>query len=267
MATYPGQTRYPVNRTVPLFRVSTFLAIALALGGTSCHRDAGVSQITVAAAANLSETAQSLGTQFETQTGIHPVFSFASTAQLTNQIENAAPFDVFLSADAQHVDQLQQKNLLEPGTPAPYAIGVLALWFPSSGQATHRLEDLAAPEIRTIAVAKPELAPYGQAAVEALHSAGIWDQVNSKIVYAENISMAKQYGVSKNADAVFTAYSLVLKDGGLVIQVSESLHQPITQKLGILASSTHKTEAKKFTDFVLRGKGREILSNYGYRLP
>jgi molybdate transport system substrate-binding protein len=251
---------------VPLSRVSTFLAIALALGAASCHHEAGSKQITVAAAANLSETAQSLGTQFETQTGIHPVFSFASTAQLRNQIENAAPFDVFLSADAQHVDQLEQKNLLAPGTPAPYAIGVLALWFPSAGQA-HRIEDLASPEIRTIAVAKPELAPYGQAAVEALHRAGIWEQVNSKIVYAENISMAKQYGVSKNADAVFTAYSLVLKDGGLVIQVSESLHQPITQKLGILVSSTHKTEARKFTDFVLRGKGREILSNYGYRTP
>jgi molybdate transport system substrate-binding protein len=251
---------------VPRSRVSTILAIALALLAVSCHREAGASQITVAAAANLGETAQSLGSQFEAQTGIHPVFSFASTAQLTSQIENAAPFDVFLSADAQHVDQLEQKSLLAPGTPAAYALGVLALWFPSLGQA-HGIEDLASPEIRTIAVAKPELAPYGQAAVEALHRAGIWEQVNSKIVYAENISMAKQYGVSKNADAVFTAYSLVLKEGGLVTQVTESLHQPITQKLGILASSSHKTEARKFTDFVLRGKGREILSNYGYRLP
>ena len=248
-------------------RAAGLLAVAFALVATSCHRDSGPRQITVAAAANLSETAQSLGSQFEAQTGIKPVFSFASTAQLTTQIENAAPFDVFLSADGQHVDQLDQKGLLAPGTPAPYAIGVLALWIPSPGSAIHRVEDLVSPEVHTIAVAKPELAPYGQAAVDALHRAGIWDQVNAKIVYAENISMAKQYGVSKNADAVFTAYSLVLKESGLVLQVSESLHQPIVQKLGILVSSTHKTEAKKFTDFVLHGKGRDVLTSFGYRTP
>jgi len=248
-------------------RTAGTLALAFTLLAASCHRDSGPRQITVAAAANLSETAQSLGSQFEAQTGIKPVFSFASTAQLTTQIENAAPFDVFLSADAQHVDQLDQKGLLAPGTPAPYAIGVLALWIPSPASAVHRIEDLVSPEVHTIAAAKPELAPYGQAAVDALHRAGIWDQVNSKIVYAENISMAKQYGVSKNADAVFTAYSLVLKEGGLIIQVSESLHGPIVQKLGILTSSTHKSDAKKFTDFVLHGKGRDLLTNYGYRTP
>ena len=248
-------------------RTAGTLALAFTLLAASCHRDSGPRQITVAAAANLSETAQSLGSQFEAQTGIKPVFSFASTAQLTTQIENAAPFDVFLSADAQHVDQLDRKGLLAPGTPAPYAIGVLALWIPSPASAVHRIEDLVSPEVHTIAAAKPELAPYGQAAVDALHRAGIWDQVNSKIVYAENISMAKQYGVSKNADAVFTAYSLVLKEGGLIIQVSESLHGPIVQKLGILTSSTHKSDAKKFTDFVLHGKGRDLLTNYGYRTP
>jgi molybdate transport system substrate-binding protein len=248
-------------------RTAATLAVAFALLAASCQRDSGPRQITVAAAANLSETAQSLGSQFEAQTGIKAVFSFASTAQLTTQIENAAPFDVFLSADAQHVDQLDQKSLLMPGTPAPYAIGVLALWIPSASSPVHRIEDLVSPEVHTIAVAKPELAPYGQAAVDALHRAGIWDQVNSKIVYAENISMARQYGVSKNADAVFTAYSLVLKEGGLVIQVSESLHEPIAQKLGVLASSTHKAEAKKFTDFLLHGKGRDVLTSFGYRTP
>src|ERR1700689_2086644 len=220
---------------MPFIRV--FLVIVVFALSTSCHRETVPKEpprITVAAAANLSEAAQTLGSEFETQTGIHPVFSFASTAQLTNQIENAAPFDVFLSADAQHVDELDQKALLVPGTSSIYAVGVLALWVPSSTLTIQRVEDLTSPEVRTIAVAKPELAPYGKAAVEALHSAGIWDRVNSKIVYAENISMAKQYGTSNNADAVFTAYSLVLKVGGRVIQVDQALHEPITQKLGII---------------------------------
>ncbi len=252
---------------MPFIRVFRIvLALALAVVAASC-RQAGTRRITVAAAANLSEAAQTLGPQFESQTGIHPVFSFASTAQLTTQIENAAPFDVFLSADAQHVDELDQKGLLSPGTSSVYAIGVLALWIPSSSLVIQRVEDLASPEVRVIAVAKPELAPYGQAAVEALHRAGIWDRVNSRLVYAENINMAKQYGTSNNADAVFTSYSLVLKEAGRVIQVDQALHEPITQKLGIVAASSHKGDALKFTDFLLRGKGRQVLSGFGYRLP
>jgi molybdate transport system substrate-binding protein len=240
------------------------------VAAASCRREAvpkDPPRITVAAAANLSEAAQVLGSQFESQAGIHPVFSFASTAQLTTQIENAAPFDVFLSADAQHVDQLDQKGLLAPGTSSVYAIGVLALWIPSSTSAIQRVEDLVSPEVHVIAVAKPELAPYGQATVEALHRAGIWDRVQSRIVYAENISMAKQYGTSNNADAVFTAYSLVLKVGGRVIQVDQALHEPITQKLGIIAASTHKGDAQKFTNFILHGTGRQVLSDFGYHLP
>ena len=169
------------------------------------------------------------------------MFSFASTAQLTQQIENAAPFDVFLAADASHAGQLDQEHLLVPGTRAVYAIGVLALWLPPGvPPPSTGLRILCRPPSGTIAIAKPELAPYGEAAVESLKSAGVWDQVQGKVVYAENIAMARQYGSSGNADAVFTAYSLVLHDPGKIIQVDEKLHQPIAQELGILASSKHQ---------------------------
>ena len=87
-----------------------------------------------------------------------------------------------------------------------------------------------------------------------------------RIVYAENINMAKQYGTSKNADAVFTAYSLVLKEPGKVIQVDETLHQPIVQKLGVLARSQHRDEAQAFASFVLNGRGRDVLARYGYKV-
>src|ERR1700761_6486160 len=98
--------------------------------------------------------------------------------------------------------------MLLPGSRALYARGVLALWIPPASKTRiDKLQDLASPDVHVIAVAKPELAPYGQAAVETLQKLGIWDQVKERIVYAENISMAKQYGTSNNADAVFTAYS------------------------------------------------------------
>ena len=98
--------------------------------------------------------------------------------------------------------------------------------------------------MKVIAVANPKLAPYGAAAVETLQQAGIWDAVKARIVYAENISMAKQYGASKNADAVFTAYSLVFKEAGNVIQVDPALHQPIVQKLAALTRSSHPDDAR-----------------------
>jgi molybdate transport system substrate-binding protein len=246
-----------------LVLTATFLLAA----GCS-HPPAAHPSLAVAAAANLTEVLTAAGPVFESQTGIHPVFSFASTAQLEQQIENAAPFDVFLAADASHVDQLDQKRLLVSGSRAVYAIGVLALWIPPKSAASiGRIEDLASPSVRNIAIAKPELAPYGKAAVESLQAAGIWDQVQSKVVYAENIAMARQYGDSGNADAVFTAYSLVLHDAGQITQVDEKLHQSIEQALGILAASTHQNEARKFADFFLKGSGRESLRQYGYRFP
>jgi molybdate transport system substrate-binding protein len=227
----------------------------------------GRSEVTIGAAANLMEVAQALGAEFEAQTKIHPVFSFGSTAVLTTQIENSAPFDVFLAADAEHVDQLAQEGQLAPGSSAVYAIGVLALWIPPGGKAqVNNLADLAAKDVRVIAVANPKLAPYGAAAVEALQHAGIWNQVKDRIVYAENISMAKQYGTSRNADAVFTAYSLVLKETGKVIRVDDALHQPIVQKLGVIAKSQHQEFGSSFTRFVLNGPGRNILVRYGYKL-
>jgi molybdate transport system substrate-binding protein len=224
-------------------------------------------EVTVGAAANLNDVFQRIGPQFEAQTGIHPVFSFGSTAQLTQQIENGAPFDVFAAAESKHVEELDQKGLVLKGSRAVYARGVLALWIPTPDK-THvsRIEDLTSNDVHFIAIATPELAPYGQAAVETLQRAGIWEKVKAKMVYAANINVAKQYGASHNADAVFTAYSLVLRESK-VIQVDEKMHQPIDQVLCIIADSKRMDAARKFTDFLLAGKGKGILASYGYHLP
>jgi molybdate transport system substrate-binding protein len=237
--------------------------IAMGASGQAPRRE-----VTVAAAANLNEVFQQVGPQFESATGIHPVFSFASTAQLAVQIGNGAPFDVYAAADVEHVEQLEKKGLLAPGSRAVYATGILALWIPPRSPAViNRPEDLVQPAVKVIALAKPELAPYGLAARETLQKLGIWSQVEPRIVYADNINMAKQYGSSGNADAVFTAYSLVLKEAGKVIQVSEQLHAPIDQALGIVAASKNQDGAKAFVDYLLTGKGRGILQTSGYRVP
>jgi len=238
------------------------LALTISTSGQTAKRE-----VAVAAAANLSEVFQQIGPQFEAATGIHAVFSFASTAQLAVQIENGAPFDVFAAADVEHVDQLVKKGVLVPGSWAVYATGILALWIPP--QSTVQVAgpgDLVHPAVKVIALAKPELAPYGLAARETLQKLGIWSKVEAKVVYADNISMAKQYGSSGNADAVFTAYSLVMKEQGKVIQVSDSLHAAIDQAVGIVAASKNRAAGREFMGFLLRGKGREILGGSGYRV-
>jgi molybdate transport system substrate-binding protein len=223
-------------------------------------------EIVVAAAANLTQVFAQVGALFETETGVHVAFSFASTAQLEQQAENGAPFDVLAAADTEHIDMLDRKKLLVPGSRTIYAEGALALWIPPGAPAgISRIEDLTSQQVKVIAIAKPELAPYGAAAVAALKKAGIWDRVQSKIVYAENINMARLYGASGNADAVLTAYALVLHEKGMVSQVDPRLYPPIEQALGVLASSRKQNEARRFVDYILRGNGRTLLGEFGYR--
>ena len=222
--------------------------------------------VTIAAASNLTDVCQTLGAEFEAETGIHPVFSFGSTAVLTQQIENGGPFDLFLAADAEHPEKLDKEGLLASGSRVVYATGVLAMWVPPGGHAKiERIEDLASSDVRVIAVARPELAPYGLATVETLTKLGLWDRVKPKVVYSDNISMAKQYGSSGNADAVFTAWSLVLSEKGKVLPVEEGLHKPITQELGVLAHAANQEAARSFASFLATGKGRDILAAHGYR--
>jgi molybdate transport system substrate-binding protein len=252
-------------------RLLTSAGVIILTFAVGCEsRPAGVPpELTIAVAANLTEAVTALGSQFQSQTGIKPLFSFGSTAELSQQIEQSAPFDVFLAADASHPEQLDREGLLAPGTRSNYAIGVLALWIPNVDAASKvkGAADLTSASVKTIAVAKPELAPYGAAAVEAMKAVKVWDRVQSKIVYANNINAAKQFGTAGNADAVFTAYSLLLKESEGVFPVDESLHAPIVQQGGVVAKSAHPAEARKFMDFLIRGPGREVLKRFGYRLP
>src|SRR5579863_3507337 len=126
----------------------------------------------IAAAANLSNVLPDLSTTFERQTKIHIVPSLGATAQLTQQIENGAPFDVFLSADVEHVDQLIKNGFVFSNSRSIYARGQLVVWAPRRTD-LHTLGELTKSDVRAIAIAKPELAPYGEAAIEALKSAGL----------------------------------------------------------------------------------------------
>jgi molybdate transport system substrate-binding protein len=225
-------------------------------------------KLTVAAAANLTDVFGEVGRAFQSKTGMEVIFSYGSTAQLAQQIANGAPFDLFATADTEHVDSLVSSGKLTSDSRAVYALGQLALWIPKGEQGgVHELKDLARKQVRFIAVAQPELAPYGRAAIEVLRNARLWEALQPKLVYANNISMAKQWAASGNADAAFTAYSLVLHDQGTVLKVDPHLYHSIEQALAIVASSTRTEGARQFRSFLLGAEGRTILSRSGYLLP
>lgn len=226
------------------------------------------SEIVVAAAANLIDAFQELSRRFSERTGIRVVLSFGATADLAKQIENGAPFDVFASADVKHVDALEQKGLLTLGTRALYARGTLVIWVPNGSKVKiDRPEDLTRKEIERIAIAKPDIAPYGQATVEALLALQLWDQLEPKVVYGMNVSQVKQFVSSGNAEAGFLPRSLVKAGEGSFIEVSEDLHRPIDQALGVIKSSGMQDSARRFADFVLGPDGQSILKEYGYKPP
>ena len=233
--------------------------LALAMGPASG------AEILVAAAANLNGVAQELALQFQKQSGIKVIFSFSSTGNLARQIENSAPFDVFLAADTTHLIDLERKTFIVPGTRAVYARGRLVLWSNSAGISS--LNDLTRKWVRYIALAQPDSAPYGAAALETLHRLNLWDQLRPKLVYAENINMARQYAITGNAEAAFTAYSLVIQAGGHVLMVDERLHQPIEQALGIVKGCKNPDGARRFTQFVLSPASAGIWEQYGYLAP
>jgi molybdate transport system substrate-binding protein len=246
------------------------LASALSLNcsrrGIATNEQVASPEVTVAAAANLTDAFTEMGKEFTKQSGVSVRFSFGATADLAKQIENGAPFDVFASADAEHVEKLNGKGLLTPGTNNLFARGRLVLWIPPESRFTlNRIEDITRPEVERIAIAKPDVAPYGRATIEALRQLNLLTQIESKIIYAQNVSQAKQYAATGNAEVAFIPLALVKANEGQIIEVDERLHQPIDQAIAIIKDSPYQEAAQRFVTFVLSVEGRTLLESYGYK--
>lgn len=249
------------------------LAVSLSLiAGQGCAGRGGAAgggdEIVVAAAANLTDAFDELGRRFTARTGVRVTFSFGATADLARQIENGAPFDVYAAADVSHVDELAQKGLLSDGTRAVYARGRLVVWTRAgSGLQLGRVEDLAGGRVSKVAIAKPDVAPYGLAAVESLRALGVWQQVEPKVVYAQSVAQAKQWAATGNADAALVPRSLVREGGGQTLEVDARLHAPIDQAMAVVRASKKQDEARRFVEFVLSEEGQSVLKGFGYDTP
>lgn len=235
----------------------------------SQDKQTGSQEINVAAAANLTDAFGELAKRFTERTGIRVVYSFGATAELAKQIENGAPFDVLAAADVENIDNLNRKGLLEPGTQTLYARGRLVLWIPPGNRVKiERIDEIAnRKEIERIAIARPDVAPYGRATVEALRALNLWAQIEPKVIYGQSVTQVRQYAATGNADVAFIPLALVRSGEGQAIEVDEKLHAPIDQAIAIIKVSGKREAARRFLDFMLSGEGQAILERYGYRKP
>ncbi len=220
--------------------------------------------LTIAAAADLSPLESDLARSFgKNQSGIHPRFVTESSAALAQQIENGAPYDVFLSANTAFIDRLALNRKIQPESVLNYTEGRLGLLWRDGNK--HPLKDLSADWVHFLALPNPKLAPYGVAAQQAIEHAGIWKSVRQKVVYGENVRQALQLFSSVNADAVVTSESLLTGENAQVIPVE--WHQPILQKAGIVAGTKNGEAARAFLQFLTSPAGQAVFARYGFSSP
>jgi molybdate transport system substrate-binding protein len=234
----------------------------------ACNFLAAQTTLRVAAAADLQPVLPSLVAQFEQSTGMHLAVSYASSATLATQILNGAPFDVFLAADKSFPQRVITAGLADETAPVVYAHGTLVLW--ARKDQIHdalSMQLLLRPAITRIAVANPNHAPYGRAAIAALHGLGLFDKLQNKLVYAENIAQTAQYAASGNTQCGLisqtSAETATLRSVGTFVVVPATAYPPIEQGAIVLRHAPQHAAAVKFLQFVLSPDGQTLLAAGG----
>ncbi len=239
-----------------------------------CSERARGQEIAVAAAADLKFAMGELAANFEKQTGTKVNVTYGSSGNFFSQIQNGAPFDLFFSADVEYARKLEAGGLAEPGTLYNYAVGRIVIWMPPgvnvdlNAQGMNALLDSA---IQKIAIANPAHAPYGRAAVAAMKKSRIYEKVEPKLVYGENVSQATQFVQSGNAQAGIIALSLAIspamKDSGKMWAIPTELHPPIEQAAVVVKSSQKKEAATAFLEYIKSAAGKAVMDKYGFTTP
>jgi molybdate transport system substrate-binding protein len=244
-------------------------ALVAACFVAGCGDDAGRSTtaakpLLIAAASDLRPALTTLAAQYERQTGQRITVTYGASGQLAKQLANGAPYALFASASVDYVDEVLAAGRGDRSTRAIYAYGRLAVWSPDHPVA---LAQLAQPSVRTVAIANPEHAPYGKAAVQALRAAGLYSTVKPKLVFGDNVAAAQQLAASGNADAAIIGRSLALASGGSLTDVNRALHRPIAQGLLVTGSGQAAANARAFAALLTGPSGRTVLEHDGFILP
>lgn len=251
---------------------SASLAFLVLLSAVSA--DASKKHVAVAAAANLKTAAEELKAGFEAENpGVDVAMTFGASGTFFSQIQNGAPFDLFLSADREFPSKLIAAKLGAATDERIYAFGKLVAWLPPGSTLDLEKRGLAAladPGVKRIAMANPAVAPFGRATEIAFKSAGIYDAVKYKLVLGTSVGQAAQFATTGAADVAFLPYSLTFSkefSEGRIVFVPEALYPKIEQSGIVLSESKEPALARAFLAFITGEKGRAMLARYGYGLP
>jgi len=258
-----------IYATMKRIGVALVLCCVLAVGAGA---GAEGEKITVAAAADLSYALKDLAQRFTKATGTEVKLSFGASGNLFSQIQNGAPFDVYFSADSSYPQKLADAGLVERSSVRTYAVGHVVLWVPNAlglDPQKLKMELLTDEKVQRIAIANPQHAPYGRAAMAALEHFGLKEKVAAKLVMGENISQAGQFVQSGNAQAGLIALSLAvspaMKDAGRYWELPADSYPELSQVAAVVSASKHKAAAQAFLNYVTSAEGRAILQQYGLR--
>lgn len=264
------QNMHDFMRVFKLGRIWAWVAVLLC--GNLAGPGVQAQTLRVAAASNLKFALTDLASQYRQQTGQKTEFSFGASVHLARQVQQGLPVQLFISADEEQVAWLAQAGLTRDGGQR-YAMGRLALVSPKgSGIAVDQGLEVAVRALKPtdrLAIANPQLAPYGRAAQEMLQQAGLWPAVEKKLVLGDNIGQTTQFVLSGAAPLGITAYSLTLAPEAAqklqVWPVPTALHAPLPQRLVLLRHAG--PQAVAFRDFLLSPASRAIWLRHGYALP
>ncbi len=243
-------------------RAALASALLLAAAGVSAG------EVTVAVAANAAEAVEALAADFEERTGHRVTVTVGSTGKLYAQVLHGAPFDVFLAADQERPRLLVEQQLAIADSRITYAVGRLVLWSRQSGAVKDGAAVLREGGFRRLAIANPDLAPYGAAARDTLRELGLWESLRSKIVLGENVSQSFAMTASGNAELGFVALSSVLGGGNSHSQerweVPVRFHEPIRQDAVLLDRARDNRAARGFYRFLSGPEARNVIGSFGF---
>jgi len=266
-------TRYCLERPTFVRWIGIAALVAAATPTTLTAQGAGGRTVAVAAASDLQTVLPALLSGFEKATAIKATVSFGSSGNFFAQIQNGAPFDVFFSADDSYPRRLVAAGQADGDSVYVYATGRLVLWTRTDSGLDIRkgMAALRDPRVRRIAVANPDLAPYGRAAVAALKTAGVYDQVKDKLVFGENISQTAQLAESGNADVGLLAHSLavgaVLKASGSFIDIPSTAYPPVVQAAVLVSASRNKEAGRALLQYLKSAEAQKTFAAFGFGAP
>lgn len=247
-----------------------FKLVGLALFGAALTLGAApalAADTQVAVAANFTEPAKEIATAFKAKTGHTATLNFGASGQFYTQIAHGAPYEVFLSADAERPKKAEQEGLAVAGTRYTYAVGRLVLYSKTPGLVDAKGAVLTSDKFTKLAIADPTAAPYGQAAVETLQKLKLYDALTPKIVKGSSITQAYQYVATGNAELGFVALSQVINEpGGSRWLVPAADHAPIEQQAVLLKTGEKNPAARAFVTFLKSPAAIKIIKRYGYEV-